>query len=656
MAPNGHALSEAQAADSLPRGGPPPPWLKEHGEMEFKEWKKKHDGQSLTKEDWESSQRIDGLCLFYAAATIWDEDDSSSEELEVAKVEPRLRGVRAQSAREPKKTLKTNGTGPARSTGSATPSSMAQVEDLSPSAKKKRKARKKYLSQEMVASEESEDVEAATLISGAMTPSAPIITVNGRRKSSNRKPRKKPLSEETISPADEEEDPMAMNGITTPAIVSPLPVRSAPRSSTSAQTSEPHKKTFLKLSTRKVPKKKVLSEETVLDDDTDEGRAAGAALSTVTTVTEPNITATTECHTPLATNTTANSNEATASPDPTSESASATRRGLRARRPAQQRPYSYDAQIFEEPDDDVPEEEEIIVQPVSNVQSRRVSVASLGKSYTEDKVEHLDEEGLAILQGDVDPEPEDSYGRPKHYKGKGRAWKKEESDEDLEFNPSKKKAARAKAKARALTQQQQQQPKKRGRPRKTILSEDVVRDDSDDDATARTEDASPSPPVWEAPAKKARKPARKSALSEAIVRDDTDDETQKDKPDQTAATSLLPEVSTPAPKKRGRPRKSDQSATPAGRSEKRDDDLSYTPKGTPSKSFTPKAELKSSTPTHEPQQVSSVADDMESVDMDLGGSSQDESDLDLSSAEPSPKADIEAHMASVNADDDDEEL
>lgn len=33
-------------------------------------------------------------------------------------------------------------------------------------------------------------------------------------------------SEETISPEDEEDDPMAMNGLVTPAIASPLPVRS----------------------------------------------------------------------------------------------------------------------------------------------------------------------------------------------------------------------------------------------------------------------------------------------------------------------------------------------------------------------------------------------------------------------------------------------
>jgi hypothetical protein len=67
------------------------------------------------------------------------------EENEQVKVETRPRGGRALPPRGPKKTLKTNGTGLARSTGSATPSASAQTDDLSPSAKKKRKARKKYL-------------------------------------------------------------------------------------------------------------------------------------------------------------------------------------------------------------------------------------------------------------------------------------------------------------------------------------------------------------------------------------------------------------------------------------------------------------------------------------------------------------------------------
>jgi hypothetical protein len=53
--------------------------------------------------------------------------------------------ARAQSVREPKKTLKPNGHGLSRSKGSATPSVTAHSEDLSPSSKKKRKTKKKFL-------------------------------------------------------------------------------------------------------------------------------------------------------------------------------------------------------------------------------------------------------------------------------------------------------------------------------------------------------------------------------------------------------------------------------------------------------------------------------------------------------------------------------
>jgi hypothetical protein len=393
------------------------------------------------------------------------------------------------------------------------------------------------------------------------------------------------------------------------------------------------------------------SEETVLEDDTDEGKATAAAVpSTIAAVSEPNIAPTTEEHTSLETDTAGIQNGGTPSPDPASESASAaaTRRGLRARRPAQQRPYSYDAQIFEEQDDEEVPEEEIVVQPSPVVQSRRVSVVSIGKSYAE--AHQLDEETLAILQGEVDPEPDENFRRSKHFKGKGRAWKKEESDEDLEFNPSKKKA-RAKARAKALLQQNQA-PKKRGRPKKSVLSEDIIRDDSDEDSTMMTEDASPSPPVWEAPAKKTRNPVRKSTLSSTLVIDDSENEQDQDKSEPATKTDRLPEVSTPVSKKRGRPRKSDQSAgagTPAGSKDVIEADVSHTPKGTPKKSYTPKGEPKSYTPKGEPKQVS----DVDSADMDISDSSDLESDADNHVSER--PSDIEAFMASVNADDEDDE-
>jgi hypothetical protein len=380
----------------------------------------------------------------------------------------------------------------------------------------------------------------------------------------------------------------------------------------------------------------------VIKDDTDGNIATAVATpSHITTITEPNIAATTEKAPFSDANAVKDRNDATASPDPTSESAATTRRGLRTRRPAQQRPYSYGVAIQDSSSDSEGLEEVTVSQPPPSIESRRVSVASLNN---EPPVQ-LDPETLAILQGGVGPEPEEAethYGRAKHFKGKGRAWKKEESDEDLEFNPGKKKAARARAKARA----QQQLSKKRGRPRKSNLSEDLVRDDSDEEALATKEQASPSPAAPESvPTKKTRKPPRKSVLSEAIVLDDTEEDQDKVEGIDATTDTAVPEISTPAAKKRGRPRKSDQSTsskTSAAGNEETDEAISYTPKGTPNKSYTPKGEPKQGT-----MSTPGAAPASKVIDEDLEPTSKDAGAASLSG--------IEAHMASVNADDDDEE-
>jgi hypothetical protein len=323
------------------------------------------------------------------------------------------------------------------------------------------------------------------------------------------------------------------------------------------------------------------------------------------------------------------SNDATASPDPTSDSAAATRRGLRARRPAQQRPYSYDAQTFEESETDVPEEEAGAQPSPHLAQSRQVSTISYGRGISEDQLEELDEESLAILQGDLDPEPERDTGRPKHFKGKGRAWKKEASDEDLDFTVGKKKKkAAAAAAARAKAKDSNLLPRKRGRPKKTIMSEDVVRDDSDSDAPEKSAEPSPSPAASEAPAKKARKPPRKSALSEEIVRDESDED-ENSGANLGAQESAMPET-----------KRSDHAAT--AQVTEAEPIVSYTPKGTPKKSYTPKGE---------PKHVRLAVADTESENINVG----DDSEVNDAPRSPtSPGNDIEKHMASVNADDDNE--
>ena len=271
-------------------------------------------------------------------------------------------------------------------------------------------------------------------------------------------------------------------------------------------------------------------------------------------------------------------------PDP---SAANTRRGLRDRKPAQQRPYYHDAQVFEdvetEPDQDLSD---------SPLISRS-------------------------------PSPELLQSKPKHFKGKGRAWKKEGSDEDEEFvTPKEKKAAKAarlkaeKDRARsengkvdasegditsalweALTSETPgsvkskdkehdqarkingslseppKQKKKIGRPKKSSLSGDVVRDGLDNGTPTQ-------------PPRRGRGRPRKSALSSELVRDESDDDeapaaaeaqpplpkvvehpTFNDLAPSSTKTSSRPSTATstaPAstPKKRGRPRKSELNTTP----------------------------------------------------------------------------------------------
>jgi hypothetical protein len=66
------------------------------------------------------------------------------EEVLPVKAKPQVTKARGQVGR-PKKNASTNGNGLPRTVESATPSAVANSEDLSPSGKKKRKARKKPL-------------------------------------------------------------------------------------------------------------------------------------------------------------------------------------------------------------------------------------------------------------------------------------------------------------------------------------------------------------------------------------------------------------------------------------------------------------------------------------------------------------------------------
>jgi hypothetical protein len=291
----------------------------------------------------------------------------------------------------------------------------------------------------------------------------------------------------------------------------------------------------------------------VPEDEVDAKAATSTPTSTVAAVTEPDITINTDAALEANGDYNESVDSAAASPAPESVSGATTRRGLRTRRPAQQRPYYHDAQLFED------------VEPTNgeapnstntspDTKSRRVSVASLSKNVDDALLAQLDEEALALLQ----EEPQEpSSTRPKHFKGKGRAWKKEGSDEDEEFSmAAKKKAAKA-----ARMKAKGQVPKKRGRPRKSGRSEELVGEDDDEEGIRRK-----------------RAPVRKSALSEEFVRD-SDDEVEME-------VDVEVESTTPkdSPNKSYTPKGTpNKSYTPKGTPNK-----SYTPKGTPNKSYTPK--------------------------------------------------------------------
>ncbi|KAE8844868.1 hypothetical protein PTNB85_03133 [Pyrenophora teres f. teres] len=494
MAPNGHSESGKKrarnACDKTPAS-----WLDKHGQPEYDAYKSATLGQCLSFDAWKTShQHTNGLSLYYKTLDILEESDSTDEDGQPVKAK-----VRGQVGR-PRKSASTAGNGLERSVESARPPSVANTEDLSPSAKKKRKARKKPLSEEIVASG-SDSGEGAQGFGGTLVEAAksPITAVGSRRKSSTRKAKKKPISEETISGDEEVEDPMekTWDEIETPAKASPLPVRPAHRTPIAAPALDSPKKThILKLSTRKTLKEKNTSEDIARIDDANV--LAQTTLKTDGAVNGPTITVNTDFTSKFDDEASRGASSAAASPDTTNAAAGSTRRGLRTRKPAQQRPYYHDSQLFEhvEPTNGVGQD---LDDMSHNAQSRRVSVASLSRNIDDALLASLDEEAIALLEEEPELEPI----RPKHFKGKGRAWKKEGSDEDEEFSlAAKKKAAKA-----AILKARGQLPKKRGRPRKSGRSEEVVEEEIEEDKDM---------------VKRKRPPPRKSALSEEIVPDSSD--------------------------------------------------------------------------------------------------------------------------------------
>jgi len=327
------------------------------------------------------------------------------------------------------------------------------------------------------------------------------------------------------------------------------------------------------------------SEELVLDKNTENGDAHIAEVSRPATTPAPRSKS--EFSNGIKTDTPTDEAAEALTAEGTSDAAN-TRRGLRNRKPAQQRPYYHDAQVFEE----VETEQEDESEPGSS---------SRGQSPEA-------------------PPP----SKPKHFKGKGRAWKKDDSDEDEEFvTPKEKKAAKvARAKAEREKARVEKEANDNGtegditsalmdlldadqtilidrleqtngspkdslkhkttkNPRKSsLLSEDLGSENNTSQATPTR------------PPKRGRGRPRKSALSSEIVRDDSDDDAEtparaagatdtnaavnfstppipKSTSRPSTATSTAPATT---PRKRGRPRKSESITTPVKSSAKTSED------------------------------------------------------------------------------------
>jgi hypothetical protein len=197
----------------------------------------------------------------------------------------------------------------------------------------------------------------------------------------------------------------------------------------------------------------------------------------------------------------------------------ATRKGLRTRTPAQQRPYYHHAKLFEEVVEAVGEDESADKQ--SPMSKSKLVHGNHANSDDDSKwqEEHVDHDSLAQQQS----EP------PKQPKKRGRPRKSQPAV--MSPNQSKSPAATAGLKAtKAAALAPQTAPRPRGRPRKTNLSEEFVRDDSDSDeaqeALEKEKEIEASQDVVmvdAAPSSEKRKrKARKAYLSQEFVEEDSD--------------------------------------------------------------------------------------------------------------------------------------
>lgn len=76
MAPNGHAAAGRNEARQS-RSSSLRNWLDQYGDTEFRTWQDEHPTHDLTYDDWKHSEHVDGLSLYYATLSLFEEPDSS---------------------------------------------------------------------------------------------------------------------------------------------------------------------------------------------------------------------------------------------------------------------------------------------------------------------------------------------------------------------------------------------------------------------------------------------------------------------------------------------------------------------------------------------------------------------------------------------------
>jgi hypothetical protein len=271
--------------------------------------------------------------------------------------------------------------------------------------------------------------------------------------------------------------------------------------------------------------------------------------------------------------TTTTPKNAAASPD---GPGSSSRRGLRTRTPAQQRPYFHNAQVFDELVSDGPEAETDSI-PSPPKPKQKLKLTGLAQvSFPEVEEERQEQEEVTKLVGHDDDDElmlESEEPRPPrkaHYKGKGRAWKKTSDDEDEDYrSPVKVKSS--------------QPTRKIGRRKSTQTAEDSAEDPESEESEKQQRHEEQqvhkkAEPVVQRPTpqpgKRPRKPRKISHLSEEFVKDDSDNALEERRALEAIAEPQKTQSINPTnpaqktPKKRGRPRKYDQNTALEPKNEK----------------------------------------------------------------------------------------